>query len=294
VTAVPAAPQPPPAPGIEVTHDPEVAVRFVQLWLCDPCLDGMGGECHTPGCALWLNRAPDIQLRDSPAVTIMDAAPEAAPEVWSDAVPPGGMVCAVPDDLTADGICGNPVESEPCNRHDGEPAAPARSLTAPDVVAGLLADVAESRAQLTDAAPELAAAMAETRTVRDGYQELCREFSPSAQSGMSARVSLTVLNRHRVKARLPLLATTVIAATREDITLRYRRERDEAREQAEQMELERNEARQLLANHKRAAARVHEELSAQLAEVRRIACQCGKDAVFVWRELLAYLEGING
>ena len=172
--------------------------------------------------------------------------------------------------------------------------APARPLTAPDVVAGLLADVAESRAQLTDAAPELAAAMAETRTVRDGYQELCREFSPSAQSGMSARVSLTVLNRHRVKARLPLLATTVIAATREDITLRYRRERDEAREQAEQMELERNEARQLLANHKRAAARVHEELSAQLAEVRRIACQCGKDAVFVWRELLACLEGING
>jgi len=141
---------------------------------------------------------------------------------------------------------------------------------------------------------ELIAAWTALENVRDGYQELCREFSPSAQSGMSARVSLTVLNRHRVKARLPLLATTVIAATREDITLRYRRERDEAREQAEQMELERNEARQLLANHKRAAARVHEELSAQLAEVRRIACQCGKDAVFVWRELLAYLEGING
>jgi uncharacterized coiled-coil protein SlyX len=32
----------------------------------------------------------------------------------------------------------------------------------------------------------------------------------------------------------------------------------------------------------------------QLAEVRRIACQCGKDATFIWRELLACLEGING
>lgn len=52
------------------------------------------------------------------------------------------------------------------------------------------------------AAPELAAAMAETADVRDGYARLCGEFSDSPQSGQSARISLTVLNRHRVMAGL--------------------------------------------------------------------------------------------
>lgn len=57
--------------GIEVTHDPEIGVRLVQLYLCDLCLDGAGGQCHTPGCSLWLNRAPDIALRGNPGVTII-------------------------------------------------------------------------------------------------------------------------------------------------------------------------------------------------------------------------------
>jgi len=155
-------------------------------------------------------------------VTAVPAAPQppdaedlnaGRPAVWSGAVAPGGMVCAVPDDLTADGICGNPVESEPCNRHDGEPAAPARSLTAPDVVAGLLADVAERDERLAEVSEQLAATQA---------------------------------HRDRLNRELATLT------------------------------------RQLNARER------------QLAEVRRIACQCGKDAVFVWRELLAYLEGING
>lgn len=48
-----------------ITREPEVApVRTVQIRLCDHCLDGAGGECHTPGCALWMNRAPDVSLRD--------------------------------------------------------------------------------------------------------------------------------------------------------------------------------------------------------------------------------------
>jgi alkanesulfonate monooxygenase SsuD/methylene tetrahydromethanopterin reductase-like flavin-dependent oxidoreductase (luciferase family) len=51
-------------------------------------------------------------------------------------------------------------------------------------------------------APELAAAMAETHAVRDGYARLCEEFSDSPQSGQSARISLTVLNRHRKAAGL--------------------------------------------------------------------------------------------
>jgi hypothetical protein len=75
------APTPEQAPGIEVTHDPEIPVRFVQLWLCDLCLDGEGGQCHTPGCALWINRAPDISLRGNPAITILDAQAEPAPEL---------------------------------------------------------------------------------------------------------------------------------------------------------------------------------------------------------------------
>lgn len=32
--------------------------------LCDLCLDGAGGECHTPGCIMWLNRAPDLAIRE--------------------------------------------------------------------------------------------------------------------------------------------------------------------------------------------------------------------------------------
>jgi hypothetical protein len=98
-------------------------------------------------------------------------------------------------------------------------------------------------------APELAAAMAETRAVRDGYQALCGEFGPSAQSGWSARISLTVLNRHQVRAGLPELPRTR-RDDAEDVTMRYRRERDEARaeladvrERAEEMELQRDEAR---------------------------------------------------
>lgn len=99
----------------------EVPVRLVRLWLCDPCLDGAGGECHTPGCAMWINRAPDIPLRDSPMVTILA---DPAPEAWDASVPPGGYVCSA---------CGIPVESEPCPDHDvpaPEAATPPMSLAA--------------------------------------------------------------------------------------------------------------------------------------------------------------------
>lgn len=45
------------------------------------------------------------------------------PVRWSDACPPGGMVCAVPNHRSADGICGMPVESEPCTEHEEVPGA---------------------------------------------------------------------------------------------------------------------------------------------------------------------------
>ena len=35
----------------------------VTLVMCSYCLDGLSGECHTAGCAFWMNRAPDIPVR---------------------------------------------------------------------------------------------------------------------------------------------------------------------------------------------------------------------------------------
>lgn len=37
-------------------------LRLVALMLCQRCIDGEGGECHTPGCGLYMNRAPDLPL----------------------------------------------------------------------------------------------------------------------------------------------------------------------------------------------------------------------------------------
>lgn len=37
--------------------------------------------------------------------------------LWSDLDPPGGWVCAWPDPDSVYGICGMPVESEPCPQH---------------------------------------------------------------------------------------------------------------------------------------------------------------------------------
>ena len=47
-------------------HGPSerLELETVTLTLCNACLDGKGGECHTPGCALWMNRAPDVSIRD--------------------------------------------------------------------------------------------------------------------------------------------------------------------------------------------------------------------------------------
>jgi len=41
----------------------EPTLERVMLTLCSLCLDGNGGECHTPGCALWSSQAPDLELR---------------------------------------------------------------------------------------------------------------------------------------------------------------------------------------------------------------------------------------
>lgn len=43
--------------------EPETLAR-VTLVLCSRCLAGEGGECHVPGCVLWMNRAPDVPIAD--------------------------------------------------------------------------------------------------------------------------------------------------------------------------------------------------------------------------------------
>ena len=48
-----------------------VKLNTVVLTLCDACLDGAGGECHEPGCSMWINRAPDLPLRGSPSVHVL-------------------------------------------------------------------------------------------------------------------------------------------------------------------------------------------------------------------------------
>lgn len=35
---------------------PPIAVHMVQIAICQPCLDGVGEMCTTPGCALWLHK----------------------------------------------------------------------------------------------------------------------------------------------------------------------------------------------------------------------------------------------
>lgn len=48
---------------------PGISLHQVTLTLCSLCLNGEGGQCHTPGCALWLKAAPDIPLHLEPART---------------------------------------------------------------------------------------------------------------------------------------------------------------------------------------------------------------------------------
>jgi hypothetical protein len=62
-----------PRPAATLEGDPRMSdprLNLVKLVLCDPCLDGKGGECHSPGCCLFLNRAPDLSLRGDPRVHI--------------------------------------------------------------------------------------------------------------------------------------------------------------------------------------------------------------------------------
>jgi hypothetical protein len=44
-----------------------ISVHRITLDLCSLCITGAGGQCHTPGCSLWIHAAPDIPVSLSPA-----------------------------------------------------------------------------------------------------------------------------------------------------------------------------------------------------------------------------------
>lgn len=53
-----------------------MSAHAVRLVLCDQCLDGAGGLCNNPDCALCRNRAPDLPFRD-----LVEFIPP-LPELW--------------------------------------------------------------------------------------------------------------------------------------------------------------------------------------------------------------------
>jgi hypothetical protein len=42
-------------------EDVNEELRTIEITICQPCLDGEGDECHTPGCALFLH-AVDLPI----------------------------------------------------------------------------------------------------------------------------------------------------------------------------------------------------------------------------------------
>ena len=51
-------------------------VRLINLTIsvCTPCLADAGGECHTPGCAFWMQDAPTAELN---AILLQNCRPAA-------------------------------------------------------------------------------------------------------------------------------------------------------------------------------------------------------------------------
>lgn len=91
------------------------------------------------------------------------------PEVWSDDAAPGGMVCSRASSTSSGGICGMPVESEPCPEHslDG------RLNAMQDQINAMLARVED---RLTP--PTTQAAPAEVVRYRDRHGDVWERVDP--------------------------------------------------------------------------------------------------------------------
>jgi hypothetical protein len=161
--------------------DVEIPVRLVQLLMCDPCIDGEGDECHTPGCALWIHDVPKPSLRAM--VTIIDAAPDPGIAQEPHAEPDWhaafarlrhsvGVVVGrdIAAGLIADALSpGCDDTGDDCPVHGEPKAAPEQAAETPE-------QAWERRTQAAGTAPELAAGVRETRLMRerlDAVRELC-------------------------------------------------------------------------------------------------------------------------
>ncbi|MGB3443966.1 MAG: hypothetical protein WBA97_34960 [Actinophytocola sp.] len=82
--------------GSSQVQDNEFPVHKITLNLCEPCINGVGEECHTPGCDLWLHAvdmpilAAQEQVQDEPSAVETVASHLAASAV-ADAIE-GGLV----------------------------------------------------------------------------------------------------------------------------------------------------------------------------------------------------------
>jgi hypothetical protein len=47
-----------------MSHTEQIRTGIVNgMRVCDACLDGVGSECHTPDCVMFLSRCPDLAIR---------------------------------------------------------------------------------------------------------------------------------------------------------------------------------------------------------------------------------------
>lgn len=55
--------------------DEQDNLRHIAVWVCQPCLDGKGGVCNSPGCVFIRQQAPTIDRREIEAVSdLLEAA----------------------------------------------------------------------------------------------------------------------------------------------------------------------------------------------------------------------------
>ena len=62
----------------------EIALRHVSLLLCQACIDGVGQECHTPGCTLFLHRV-DLPIAEELLDDVSKREAAVRREVWEEA-----------------------------------------------------------------------------------------------------------------------------------------------------------------------------------------------------------------
>ncbi|WP_435109421.1 hypothetical protein [Nocardiopsis synnemataformans] len=127
-----------------------------------------------------MGRVEHDRAEDSSRLALLDdrvrsVESEWGPVVWSDAAAPGGYVCAAP---APTGLCGEPVESEPCREHSlaGQLAAALDRIAALESLTASQADLLEKHSRdLEPAAREQARPEREPLTALDLLRMPLRE-----------------------------------------------------------------------------------------------------------------------